>query len=70
MTNFVPPPGFNVEAHKAYIESGGCPYVLDKIWCNGRKGDLHQDHWALHWHPGTKVTKVKLFRAKRAVYDD
>lgn len=68
MSNFIPPPGFDTEAHKAYIESGGCPYVMHKTWCNGRSDDLHQDHYALFHHFGTKVSKLKLFGAKKAQY--
>jgi hypothetical protein len=38
--------GFDLHAHRRYIEQGGCPYVEGKTWCNGRSDDLHQNHWA------------------------
>lgn len=62
---YTPPTGFDMEAHRKYVESGGCPYVSGKTWCNGRNNDMHQNHYALRFHPGTKVDKVKLFRARR-----
>jgi len=43
------PPAFDMEAHRQYVETRGCPYVdTSGTWCNGRSDDLHQDHWALY----------------------
>lgn len=64
----ISPSGFNEEAHRRYVEAGGCPYVLNKTWCNGRNNDLHQDHYALLFYPGITVTKTKLFGAKKIKY--
>lgn len=62
------PINFDEEAHRKYVEAGGCPYVDDKTWCNGRKDDLHQDHWASYWYYGVKVKKVKFRNPEKIKY--
>lgn len=64
-----PPAGFNMQQHDLYVAAGFCPFVQDKVYCNGKKDHRDRPHWALHhgYENSGSVTKVALHNA--TIYD-
>lgn len=69
MIKIPPPPGFDVEAHKRHIATGGCPVVEGKTWCNGRNDDLHREHYALHQDPPPSTRVFRRYFNNPALID-